>query len=141
MKKKRILIPVIIAVIFLGLVFQDELVQGYVTAANDRLEAYAEKLLENSSIRNDAYGAWDVDVYHEDRMVEFRTGGFGLAPSSTYKGFYYSADNTHKPFSAAYSDAVSMEVDGDRATWTDGTDNHGLSLRITEKWFWYEASF
>lgn len=141
MKKRTIAICLIAAVLVLGLVFQDHLIRSYVSLFHDRLEDYAVQTLAGGEKNSGHYGLWKTSGYPADGMVEFRTGGWGLAPGSTYKGFYYSADNTHKVFSAARSDAISLDVDEDRATWTDGTDNHGVSIRITENWFWYEASF
>jgi len=71
--------------------------------------------------------------------LNFTREARGLAPSSTYKGFYYSADNTHKAFGGA---DIPLEVKGDTASWLEvGTDNRGVSIRITDNWFWYEASF
>lgn len=141
MKKKNVVLCLVIAVLILGLIFQDGLIRSWVSLCKGKLETYAVRMLDNSENTSGSYGIWKTKCYPEDSMVEFWTGGWGLAPSSTYKGFYYSADNTHKLFSAAYEDAVSMEINGDHASWTDGTDNHGISIRIAEKWFWFEASF
>ena len=141
MKKKTIAICVVIVGIVLGLLFKDCFIRTYVSVCNDKLESYATKMLEKDERTSDKYGVWKTVSSPEEGLVEFWTGGFGLAPSSTYKGFYYSADDKHKPFSVAYKDAVSMEIDGDSATWTDGTDNNGISNRIIENWFWFEASF
>ena len=141
MKKKVIAVCLVFAVAILGLAFKDNLIRTYVAAYNEDLEAYAVQFLDGNERTSDQYGIWKTSCYPDDGMVEFYTGGWGLGPSSTYKGFYYSADNTHKLFSAAYKDITSMETDGDEATWTDGTDNHGISTRITENWFWFEASF
>ena len=141
MRKKTIAICIATIVFLCGLLFKDYLIRSYVLVYHENLEKHATQALvsnENSSAR---YGAWKTSCYPDDGMVEFHTGGWGLAPSSTYKGFYYSADNTHQLFSAAYDDLTSMEIDGDHATWTDGTDNYGTSTRITENWFWFEASF
>lgn len=141
MKKSRILIFALIAITILAFVLQDNLIRCYVSLRNEKLEAYAVNLLESAEGARASYGIWTTSCYPKDGMVEFQTGGWGLAPSSTYKGFYYSADNTHKLFSAAYADQTTMKIDGDRATWTDGTDNHGSSTRIMDHWFWFEASF
>ena len=141
MKKRTVILCVVIVVIVLGLLFQDNLIRSYVSLCSTKLENYAVKVLESSESTSGSYGIWKTKCYPEDTMVEFWTGAWGLAPSSTYKGFYYSADNTHKLFSAAYEDSTSLEINGDHASWTDGTDNHGTSIRITEKWFWFEASF
>ena len=64
-----------------------------------------------------------------------------LLPAQHTKAFTTPPIIRHQLFSAAYEDKASMEIDGDNATWTDGTDNHGVSIRITENWFWFEASF
>lgn len=141
MKRKRLWLFVIIVLVVLSIVFKDKLIQTYVKVFHEDLEVFSENLLDNSALRSTTYGLWDVDIYQEDNMVEFMTGGFGLAPSSTYKGFYYSADNTHKVFSVADASIAPLVIDGDRATWTDGTDNHGMSIRIMDNWFWFEASF
>lgn len=140
-KKKAVIVSVLLLLVVLGLIFQDSLIRAYVSLCSGSLEAYAEQMLENSEKTSGRYGLWKATSYPAESMVEFRTGGFGLAPSSTYKGFYYAADNVHKPFSAAYSDALSMVIDGDHAVWTDGTDNNGTSVRIAENWFWFRASF
>ena len=141
MKKKTIFVVIIIIAALLFVIFQDNLVRTYVSLCHESLETYASALLKNTDNTAGTYGVWKTVGYPEDGMVEFRTGGWGLAPNSTYKGFYYSADDTHKPFSAAYGDAISMEIDGDHASWTDGTDNNGVSIRIVKNWFWFEASF
>lgn len=139
--KKKILIICIVVLLLLALIFRGALIRTYVSLFHESLEAYASQCLSGGEKTTGKYGLWKTSSYPEDGMVEFRTGGFGLAPSSTYKGFYYSEDNTHKVFSAADEDAVTMEISGDSAYWSDGTDNHGKSVRITENWFWYEASF
>ena len=137
--KKKVIAILVSAVLILGLVFQDNLIRGYVLLRHEKLESYAAQVLKAG--KTDNYGIWETDVIHEDGVVEFRTGGWGLAPSSTYKGFYYSADNTHRVYSIADGNKAALEIDGDTAVWTDGTDNHGSSIRITDNWFWYEASF
>lgn len=141
MKKKTIVILMVIIAIISGWVFKDNLIRSYVSLHHGKLENYASQVLDSGEERTDRYGLWETSCYPADGMVEFYTGDWGLAPSSTYKGFYYSADNTHKLFSAAYKEKTSMEIDGDHASWIDGTDNHGTSIRIIENWFWFEASF
>ena len=132
---------IVILFFLLGVLFRERLIKTYVVVAKEHLVTYAETLLNSDGRQSSRYGFWKVRSYPEDQMVEFHTGGFGLAPSSTYKGFYYSGDNTHRVFSVADKSLATMECDGDHATWTDGTDNHGTSMRIIDNWFWYEASF
>ena len=75
----------------------------------------------------------------EHRIVQFFSGGFGLAPASTYCGFYYSEDGVP----AAYQNVdVPLTPAGEDAwRWSDGTDNGGMTRRITEHWFSYRAWF
>ena len=139
--RKRLVTVIVVLILLLCMIFQEKLIQTYIVVARKNLVAYAENLLDSDDRQSDRYGFWKVRSYSEEQMVEFHTGGFGLAPSSTYKGFYYSADNVHKVFSVADKSLTTMDVEGNLATWTDGTDNHGTSMRITDNWFWYEASF
>ena len=75
----------------------------------------------------------------EHRIVQFFSSGFGLTPSSTYCGFYYSEDG----IPAAYQNVdVPLTPAGEDAwRWSDGTDNGGMTRRITEHWFSYRAWF
>ena len=75
----------------------------------------------------------------EHRIVQFFSGGFGLAPASTYCGFYYSEDGVP----AAYQNVdVPLTPAGEnRWRWSDGTDNGGVTRRITGHWFSYLAWF
>jgi len=139
--RKRLVIMIVILILVLGIIFREKLIQTYVVVAREHLATYAENLLDYDDRQSDRYGFWKVSSYPEEQMVEFHTGGFGLAPSSTYKGFYYSAENVHKVFSVADKSLATMDVNEEHATWTDGTDNHGTSIRIIDNWFWYEASF
>ena len=139
--RKNLVIMIVVFILLLCVIFADRLIQSYVVVAKEHLQTYAEQLLESDERQSTRYGLWKVSSYPEEQMVEFHTGGFGLAPSSTYKGFYYSADNVHKVFSVADKSLATMDVDGNLASWSDGTDNHGTSMRITDHWFWYEASF
>ena len=141
MKKKKVVLAMAAAIILLSLLFREHFIQIYVSVFHGSLGKYSVSLLEKDKKTTGRYGLWKVTSYPEEGMVEFMTGGSGLAPASAYKGFYYSADDTHKIFSAANQDAVTMETAGDHALWSDGTDNHGSSDRIAAKWFWFEASF
>ena len=71
--------------------------------------------------------------------MQFFSGGFGLAPASTYCGFYYSEDGVP----AAYQnvDVPLTPAGEDRWRWSDGTDNGGVTRRITGHWFSYRAWF
>ena len=149
-----------VVLVFVVLFGQDMLVKTYVKFFHEHLESYAEELIANGPQLNvedsqevekdpgldygkelrvqDEYGFWEVDYYPEKKMVEFHTGGAGLVFNSTYWGFYYSPDNTHKVFQGA---DIHLNVNGDLADWYGEGDNWGKSTRMLDKWFWFEASF
>ena len=142
MGKKRIALCILILLFtatVIGLKFKDNLTRSFVSLCKEPLQAYAQEQLEQENTAG-RYGLWKTTCYPDAGMVEFLTSGAGLVPGSTYKGFYYSADDTHKPYAA--SEAVTLsQTDENTVSWTDGTDNHGTSVRIIKNWFWFEASF
>lgn len=157
---KLISIVCVVVLVFICLFGQDMLVKAYVKFFHWHLESYAEELIargpqidigdsekdeavpewDDGSRRliRDTYGPWKVTYYPEDRLVEFHTGGAGLVSNSTYWGFYYSPDNTHKVFQGA---DTHLNVNGNLADWYEEGDNWGKSTRLLDKWFWFEASF
>lgn len=141
MKKRTFFICLVLALIICGVVFKDYIVRSYVSVCHNSIENYAEQMLDNTVSTSGKYFLWKTSAFPQYDMVEFYTSSSGLVPNSKYKGFYYSADNEHKVFSVANSSAAPLHIDGDYATWTDGTDNHSNSIRIIDKWFWFEASF
>lgn len=128
---------VILLVVFF--LFYPSLVRGYVRVFHTQLEHHAQEILNGAP--SDPYGLWSVWDYPEQGMVQYMTGGSGLAPGSVYEGFYYSADDTHTPFMGLEMD---MEIQGDTAYWRapdPNSDNWGKSIRILENWYWFEAHF
>ena len=56
-----------------------------------------------------------------------------------YRGFYYAPDDAPVPFQNC---GLPLTEGEDREwTWTDGTDNRGVTRRIAPRWFYYEAWF
>lgn len=139
MKKKVIWITAGAALTLLigWLVCREGLIRSYVRADRIRLEQYALSLIAEGKTE-DRFGPWRVCCYPEEGMVEFYTGGYGLAPASVYKGFYYSVHDRHH---IAVTGSFPMEEEGDIATWSLGGDNGGESTRFAEHWFWFKAWF
>ena len=75
----------------------------------------------------------------EAPIVQFSSGGWGLVPSGTYHGFYYSESG--RPAAYQNVDLELVPVSDTEWTWTDGTDNGGSTRRISEHWFSYKAWF
>ena len=136
---KMLAIILLIVATFISLFGQDLLAKTYVKVFHKHLEIYAEELLDKcEDTTSDQYGLWKVTCYPEDELVEFHTGGAGLVFNSTYLGFYYSPDNTHKTFQGV---DIPLNVNENLADWYGEGDNWGKSIRLIEKWFWFEASF
>lgn len=142
------------ALLLVCLLGQDLIAKTYVKIFHINLESYAEELLEkaeDASVNDesiysadnglylvDKYGFWEVTCYTSNDMVEFMVGGKGLVFNSTYRGFYYSPDNTHKVYQGA---DVPLNINRDLADWYGEGDNWGKSIRLLDKWFWFEVSF
>lgn len=136
---KLVVVAIATSMMFVCIFAQDLLIKMSIKLFHEDLEDYAIEFLEECVYTTtDHYGCWKVTCYPEDNMVEFRTGGAGLVANSVYEGFYYSPDNTHKPFQGA---EVSLIVNKDLAHWNGEGDNWGKSTRLIDKWFWYEAHF
>lgn len=80
----------------------------------------------------------------EHSIVEFYYNGFGIAPSSTYYGFYYSPDDV--PVATAFF----MNYEGYKLTdeksgewvWEEaGGDNGCQVVKIRDNWYYYKAWF
>ena len=115
-------------------------IERFVAANQAALEEIAADCLRGSQTAARYKGVEIEGVFPgEHRIVQFFSGGFGLAPASTYCGFYYSEDGVP----AAYQNVdVPLTPAGEnRWRWSDGTDNGGVTRRITGHWFSYRAWF
>ncbi len=71
----------------------------------------------------------------EHEMVEFTLFAFG----DTYYGCYYSPDGVPLGFQNTQQELI---LDGDGSwTWQAEGDNHGLTRLISDRWYYFEASF
>jgi len=75
----------------------------------------------------------------EHVIVDFFVSGFGIAPASTYYGFYYSPEDLVLPY--LEERAVLTEYEKDAWSWQGSGDNKGVTKKIADCWYYYEASF
>lgn len=75
----------------------------------------------------------------EHMMVDFYVTGLGIAPASTYYGFYYSPDDV--PLVYGNYDIVLTQCDKNTWEWSANGDNKGVTKKIADCWYYYEASF
>ena len=81
---------------------------------------------------------WDVDLWDgEHPMYEF-TLGYGIGDRQ-YWGVYYSPDDVPLPFQNI---DVQLSADGEGVwTWTEVGDNHGMTKKIADRWYYFEPGF
>lgn len=118
--------------------FSKKSIQSYVLRNQDELTNYARKVIEEHPMGPLEWNGWKV-YYYADDMVEFCTGSFGLIPSTTYKGFYYSEDDEPHGFQDV---PVEFVKSGNGWSWAESEgDNTQYTERIAAHWYWYEAKF
>ncbi len=77
---------------------------------------------------------WGTDPF----IVEFCTGGFGLAPASVYRGFYYSQNGKPAAFQNGPQTLVPTK---DGWEWSGPGDNGGTTQHLEGSWFLFQAHF
>ncbi len=161
--KKRWIIPVCVlgglAVVCFGvygwmLYFGSPLIPGSleqrytreVHAHREELQTFAEQCLETGAVPQDQHlpaFVQDVQVVGqsyldpEEQFVEFSCDGWGLVPSSSYYGFYYSPKGP-RAFQGVEEELVPQ--DGGYA-WQGNGDNHGFTREIGDGFYYFEAHF
>lgn len=114
-------------------------VTRYVREHQPELNSYVAQILKERPIKQDNYNGWKVTYNFGTQQIDFSVGGFGLAPSSSYWGFYYTPDDA--PIGIDGSE-VPLSKDGNGWSWQepDG-DNSQYIEKICSNWYWYKASF
>ena len=80
------------------------------------------------------YNCWGEDSGHPIGEFCF---GLSLLYGRQYYGCYYSPDDVPRGFQSV---EVTLVPDGkDRWTWQDEDGNHGMTKKITDKWYYFEA--
>ncbi len=146
MKKSKIIIPIIaiIGIILAAVLIivllpknAEEKISDFVIENQIDLEAIALEQLDGNNDTN-SYKQAKVDGVFNS-IVQFSYSSFGITPAFKYCGFYYSQDGNPSAFQGV---EVSLEqVSNNEWKWSDGTDNGGLTKKITDNWFYYEAWF
>lgn len=113
-----------------------------------KLRANVFVALHSSSVEEAyQYGADSYEIghdaqyrnYNDHSIVEFKLFAFGLVPSTSYYGCYYSPDDVPAPFQYVNL-PLSQKNDG-TWEWADEGDNHGTTVKIKDCWYYFEAHF
>lgn len=103
----------------------------------------------NESIENETYdkiykinaikSITPYSLSNNELYIDFYCSGFGIAPSSTYYGFYYSSNDEPIGFQAA---PIELEPDGNGWSWQQPNgDNSYYTEKILKNWYYYRAGF
>lgn len=144
-KKKTVIIILIVlgAILFVKWYGNPERrIFAMVERNQEKYEATVAQLLNGEVAADELYvlGVHDIDIIMgEHVMVDFFVTGFGLVPSSTYYGFYYSPEDL--PLMHMDEMAKLTEYEEGAWKWQGVGDNGGIVKKITDCWYYYEASF
>ncbi len=133
-------IVLLVAAVVLFLGDKERRITDFVRSNETELEKIALDCLQGKETADEYKGVevWGV-LPGEHQIVEFFSDGAGLAPSSIYYGFYYSEDDVPVAFQNSHNSLTA--VSDSEWTWSDGTDNGGLTKKITAHWYYYKAWF
>lgn len=80
------------------------------------------------------YNCWGEDSGHPIGEFSF---GSSLLHGRQYYGCYYSPDDEPRGFQSV---EVTLVPDGENCwTWRAEGDNHGMTKKISDKWYYFEA--
>lgn len=146
MKKKRstiaagILLLVCLIILWTGSRSSQAGIRQFVLSHQAELEEIAADCLNRGRTAERYKGVEVEGIYPgTSPIVQFYTGGFGLVPSAAYWGFYYSESG--QPAAYQNVDMELVPISENEWTWSDGTDNGGVTQRIDTHWFSYKAWF
>lgn len=114
-------------------------IQNYIRKNADELTDYADKTIETRPTQSSRYHGWEVSYYDTTDMVQFLVFGWGLAPSTKYRGFFYSPDDIPLGFQGT---TVEFEPSGNGWVWEEEQgDNRQYVEKIVDCWYWFEMEF
>ena len=127
--------------------FDDEVsrdrIMEYVRKNHEILESIAEggipgEKADREALIRDRLGSRTIvkSLYrYSDNHIDFYCGGAGLVTSSTYSGFYFSADDS--PFALEFPSNELAETSPGVYEWKSDTGEAILTERIMPNWFYY----
>lgn len=105
-------------------------------------EAALLKAIENGDFSAFENKGFIKSIDADPNVVDFSCGGAGLGSSTSYVGFYYTADNNMTAVWCAPSSASSLTPSGNGFEWQENNgDNWYYTEHICGEFYYYEASF
>lgn len=115
-------------------------IQNYVRENQVQLETFAEDFMKTAYTGQEtSYNSFQVNYWENANMVEFTVCSWGIAPSGSYGGFYYSLED--KPIGFQGTDLSFIKNDDQWIYEEENSDNRGVIEKIVDHWYWFEMSF
>lgn len=116
-------------------------IKKFISQNSEELMTIAEAYLNDDMTTKIFKGVKVEGAFRGDSdIVQYYYSGKGIAPASKYYGFYYSPDDV--PVAYENSNYRLSKVSDDEWKWLEeNSDNGGRTIRIMQKWFYYEAWF
>ena len=145
MRVAKVRLYVGIAIIIAGVLFAryisnpERRIFSMVEKNQERYKQAAMQMIEDGEIQEVPHVDSISKPQGEHMMVDFYVTGLGIAPASTYYGFYYSPDDV--PLVYGNYDIVLTQCEKNTWEWSANGDNKGVTKKIADCWYYYEASF
>lgn len=97
------------------------------------------KQIEEGIASGNGIPAGAGDHMGNDYMIEFTLSARGFGSQTSYYGCYYSYEDV--PFAYGFAEVELIPAGNDRWTWQEEGDNHGLTEKIRDHWYYFEAYF
>ena len=142
-KKKTVVLIIAAAAVLvyaLSIISPEQKIARFVGANADRLYETAEAALSGGGTDAGFSEIKSVDVFPgEHAIVQFIFTGSGIGSETKYYGFYYSPDDAPAAFQNA--PATLKPYKEGIWTWNDGSDNGGITKKLADNWYYFEAWF
>lgn len=136
MKTKIILSVSLILIIIFGISSYNQPYKRVERFVEQNSELLEDKITNNEPIPSDltgnCYNTWN----YEHEMSEFIL----FTKGNIYYGCYYSKDDVPLPFQNAQGIGLN-KIDDNRWGWHSIGDNRGITRKIKDGWYYFEASF
>lgn len=144
-KKLPLIVIILACCIFIVLFLPENCIFRFVKIHHSELQGFIQDNLQNlvdekKDVTNEFLGCKIEYVANGIvPIVQFNYSAIGITTASSYYGFYYSPDdlphaywNYDTPLKKINSNEWSYRMDG---------DNHGITKRIRQNWYYYKVSF
>lgn len=139
--KRKVLAVILILILCAACLISHPKIKTYLFVKLNH-EAIAQSLKDGSGVPADdavLFGYMYVNTWPgEHTMTEFLISASGFVFESKYYGCYYSYDDVPLAFQNL---DTALVKDGDSWTWAGEGDNCGVTSKIMDHWYYFEASF